>query len=94
MLFRSFGLCGDGPRAVPVLRGVPVVDDVGPVVRSQVPGDHIPSTGRVRTTWAPVGLLAGVRALVSGEMVRPAEDLPAHPTSVRLDAGVETHVPR
>jgi hypothetical protein len=38
-------------------------------VRPQMSGDHITSTGGVRTLWATVGFFARVRPLMGAEMV-------------------------
>lgn len=63
-------------------------------VRAHMTRDHVPAARRVRTLWALVGLLAGVRPLMGGEMVRAGEDLATHFARVRLDTRVQTHVAR
>ena len=63
------------------------------ILKEDLPGDHVPSASGVGTARALVRLLARVRPLVGGQVIRPAEHLSAHPTRVRLDACVEPHVP-
>lgn len=65
-----------------------------PRVCSHVPCDHVAATRGVRTLWALVWFLAGVRALVRRQMVGAREHLAAHLARVRLHAGVQSHVPR
>jgi len=59
----------------------------------EVPGDHVPATGRVRALRTLVRLLTGMSSLVSAEVIGSAEDLPTDPARVRLDAGVQSHMP-
>jgi hypothetical protein len=63
-------------------------------VSPHVTGDHIASACSVRALRALVGLLARVCALVCGEMIGAREHLPAHPTGIRFDSRVQTHVSR
>lgn len=61
-------------------------------MRSHVPRDHVAAAGGVGALWTLVGLLAGVGALMSGEVIGAREDLPAHAARVRFDARVQSHV--
>jgi len=56
-------------------------------------GDHVSPACAVRTGGTLVRLLPSVSPLVGGEVVGPAEHLPADCAGVGLDAGVESHVP-
>lgn len=63
-------------------------------MRPHVPGDHIAAASGVRARSAAVRLLAGVRALVGGEVVGPGEHLRAHLALVRLETAVQARVAR
>lgn len=64
-----------------------------PIVGLEMPGDHVSATGRVRALRTLVRFLAGVGSLVGAEVIGSAEHLPTDPARVRLDAGVQSHVP-
>lgn len=59
-----------------------------------MPSDHVPATGCIGTVWTFVGLLAGVRSLMSTEVIGPAEHLVAYLARVRLYACMQPHVSR
>lgn len=59
-----------------------------------MPGDHVPAAGRVSALRALVRLLTGVRSLVGAQVIGSAEYLSTDSASVRLYAGVESHMPR
>lgn len=63
------------------------------IVSLEVPGDHVPATGRVRALRTLVRFLAGMSSLVGAEVIRSTEHLPTDPARVRLDAGVQSHMP-
>lgn len=71
-----------------------VAEIFGTGVSAQVARDHVAAAGGVGALRAAVGLLARVRPLVGAQMVRTGKDLTARPTRVRLETGVQPHVPR
>ena len=61
-------------------------------MRPEVTRNHITSACGVRTLRAPVGFLARVRPLVGAQVIRAGKDLAANAASVRLEAGMKSHV--
>lgn len=57
-----------------------------------MPRDHVTSTRGVGALGTFVRLLAGMCALVRGQVVASREHLAAHLARIRLDAGVQPHM--